>query len=559
MKDAYYGWKRFWRVFRLFFQIFWSFYSLRFTRLWHKEGWAQKRRQELWSEQARYFRTTAVELGGLLIKLGQFFSTRVDLFPSQAIRELENLQDEVKAVPYDEIATVIEEEFGRPVQDVYASFAPEAIAAASLGQVHRAFLPDGQEVAVKVLRPGIQRLVEIDLKAVNTVFRLLKRFLDMGKFMDIDLIYEEVRDTVYEELDYIQEGQHAEKLAQYNALPEQVLIPKIFWDYTTRRVLTMEFMHGIKISNYHELDQAGIDREYIARLLVQVYCQQVLVDGFFHADPHPGNLFVSEDAKLIMVDFGMTGSISPQLRELITELALAATRRDHLQVVGYLKTMGFLHAQAREEKVARAVGLMLERFLGSGEPLTDDDFAILLDDLEDLLYEQPFQIPGSYTVLGRAAGTLYGLCISLYPSINFLDEMQPYLESFVGGKRGLFSRIRQESKDYVHSLVELPPLTNRVLHRLEDGNIQIQIDFQELIKAEQGVRRAMYSLGMIFIFGFILLASVYLLVHGLRTYALIGFIISLITLLISWRSMHRASRRSSNHPDFIPRDQRHKR
>lgn len=559
MKDAYYGWKRFWRVFRLFFKIFWSFYSLRFTRLWHEEGWVQKRKEELWSEQARYFRTTALELGGLLIKLGQFFSTRVDLFPSQAIRELENLQDEVQAVPYNEIVTVIEEEFGRSVQDVYANFEPEAIAAASLGQVHRAFLPDGQKVAVKIMRPGIRRLVEIDLKAVNKVSRLLKRFLDMEKYMDIDLIYEEVRDTVYEELDYIQEGQHAEKIAHNNPFTDQVLIPTIFWDYTTRRVLTMEFMQGIKISDFHELDQAGIDREYIARLLVQVYCHQVLVDGFFHADPHPGNLFVNEDAKLIMVDFGMTGSISPRLREQITELALAATRRDHLQVVRYLKTMGFLHPQAQEEKVARAVGLMLERFLGSGEPFTDDDFALLLDELEDLLYEQPFQIPGNYTVLGRAAGTIYGLCISLYPSINFLDEMQPYLESFVGGKRGLFTKIRQESKDYIRSLAEMPPLTNRVLHRLEDGDIQIQIDFQELIAAEQGVRRALYSLGMIFIFGFFLFASVYLLVHGLRTYARVGLIMSFIFLLISWRGMYRTWRRSSGHPDFIPRDQRHKR
>lgn len=555
MKETWAAWKRFWRVVGLFVNIFWSFYSLRFTRLWHGKAWAVRRREELWTEQARHFRATAVDMGGLLVKLGQFFSTRVDILPSQTVRELENLQDEVEGVPYPDIEKVVETELGRPVNELFDSFEQEAIAAASLGQVHRAFLKTGEEVAVKVLRPGIEDLIAIDLKAIYQVIQLLKRFTDWDRYMDLDLIYEEFRDTVREELDYLQEGKHAEIIAKNNH-SAQLLIPAIYWEYTTQRVLTMQFMHGIKITDYEELDRAGVNREDIARLLVQVYCQQVFVDGFFHADPHPGNLFVTPEGQLIMVDFGMMGTVTPELREQITELALAAVRRDHLQVVRYLQEMGFLLSNAHEDTVARAIGIMLERFLGSGQSMTDEDLMHLLGDLEELLYEQPFQIPGNYTFLGRAAGTLYGLCIGLYPSINFLDEMKPYLEKFVGGKRGLFSRLRQESKDYVHTLLDLPPLTSRVLHRLEDGKIEVNVNLQALVDAQRDTQRALHSFGMVFLFGFVLLASVYLMVNGWEAYARWGLLVSFILLLIYWRSMRRERKHSLQHPDFIPRRNR---
>lgn len=557
MQDIWSGWKRFYKVVSLFIGILWAFYSLRFKRFWHPKGWREKRREELWIEQARFFRETAVELGGLLIKLGQFFSTRVDIFPSQAIRELENLQDEVKSVAFEDIKQVIETEFGRPLEDIFTSFEPEAIAAASLGQVHRATLKNGEETAVKVLRPGIERLVKIDLNAVNQVVKFLKKFTDWGRYMDLTLIYQEFKDTVYEELDYLQEGKNAEIIADNSRDLDRVLIPKIYWDYTTKRVLTMEYMQGIKISNYDELDRAGIDRKQVARLLVQIYCKQIFIDGFFHADPHPGNLFVTEEGKIVLIDFGMTGSINDELREQLTKLAAAAVKRDHLQVVHWLKEMGFLHKEAPEEQLAQAIGIILERAIGSGlSSALDNQIMNVLSDLEVLFFKYPFHIPGNYTFIGRAAGTLYGLCVGLYPSINFLDEIKPYLEQFIGGKKGLFDKIKEEGTDYFSSLIQLPMQSSRVLRRLEEGNLLVKVDLSPLLEAELETRKALNNISIILLLGFALFTSAYLLVHGWILYARAGFVLSFFLFIVYLRNMRGRKNIRFKHPEVVPRRSR---
>lgn len=492
-----------------------------------------------------------------MIKLGQFFSTRVDIFPSQAIRELENLQDEVKSVAFEDIKQVIETEFGRPLEDIFTSFEPEAIAAASLGQVHRATLKNGEETAVKVLRPGIERLVKIDLNAVNQVVKFLKKFTDWGRYMDLTLIYQEFKDTVYEELDYLQEGKHAEIIADNSRDLDRVLIPKIYWDYTTKRVLTMEYMQGIKISNYDELDRAGIDRKQVARLLVQIYCKQIFIDGFFHADPHPGNLFVTDEGKIVLIDFGMTGSITDELREQLTKLAAAAVKRDHLQVVHWLKEMGFLHKDAPEEQLAQAIGFILERAIGSGlSSAMDNQIMNVLSDLEVLFFKYPFHIPGNYTFIGRAAGTLYGLCVGLYPSINFLDEIKPYLEQFIGGKKGLFDKIKEEGTDYFSSLIQLPLQSSRVLRRLEEGNLLVKVDLNPLLEAELATRRALNNISIILLLGFALFTSAYLLVHGWILYARAGFVLSFILFILYLRNMRWRQNSRFKHPKVVPRRSR---
>jgi predicted unusual protein kinase regulating ubiquinone biosynthesis (AarF/ABC1/UbiB family) len=559
MRNVLKGWQRFWIVVGLFAGIIWSFYSLRFTRLWHEKGWEEKRRQELWVEKARYFRETAVDLGGLLIKLGQFFSARVDVFPSSVIHELENLQDEVKGVPFEDIRSAISEEFGRPLEEIFAIFEPEAIAAASLGQVHHAVLQSGEELAVKILRPGIERLVKIDLSAVKQVVKLLDRFTDWGNFMDLNLIYQEFYETVYEELDYLQEGNNAERIAQNSQDLEQVLIPKIYWEYTTKRVLAMEYMPGIKISNYDELDKHGVDREQVARLLVKIYCRQVFIDGFFHADPHPGNLFVTEEGKIVLIDFGMTGSITDELRDQLTKLATAAVKRDHQEVVHWLKEMGFLHKDAPEEQLAQAIGIILEGVIGSGLSAPNNEIMDLLADLEVLFYEYPFHIPGNYTFLGRAAGTLYGLCIGLYPTINFLDEIKPYLEQFIGGKRGVFDKVKQEAADYINGFLQLPLQSTRVLRRLEEGQLMVKVDMKPVLEAERQTRRALNSISLVLLFGFVFFTSAYLLVNGWILYARIGFVLSLIIFVSYLRHINRRdSGTRFRHPQHIPRGSKKK-
>ncbi len=530
-KSSWAGLKRFIKVVSLFISIFWSFYSIKYKKLWHTHSWAELRRQELYAEEARRFRQTAIELGGLLIKLGQFFSTRVDVLPQSAIEELSGLQDEVKPVSFKDIRLVAEEDFSHPLSEIYAEVDEMPLASASLGQVHRGVLVGGETVAIKILRPGIEDLVRIDLKAVRKVIDFLKIMTDWEQYIDIDAIYNEFADTLLAELDYLQEGKNAETIAANSQDPD-LLIPAIFWEYTTHRVLTMEFMDGIKISDYPAITKAGVDRQAIAQKLLQTYIRQVLVDGFFHADPHPGNLFVTENGKIIMIDFGMVGTIPPALRDVLVDLVFALVKRDNLQVVNYLKRIGFLRYDADNELVARAVGVFLEEALGAGVDFYSADFNGLLNDLEQLLYEQPFQIPAKFTFLGRALGTLYGLCIGLDPNINFLDESKPYLEDLAKGEKSIWNTVKDKAALWGSSLVEIPPLAEKVLGRMERGELSLKLPLSSLDDSINANTRAKRGTSWAIIFGFTLLTSAYLQVNHYAPEAAYAFYFSILAFLL---------------------------
>lgn len=547
--------KRFFTVFNLFVSIFWSFYSIKFKKLWHSSSWPEIRREELYAVEARRFRDTAVELGGLLIKLGQFFSTRVDVLPQAAVQELTGLQDEVQPVSFQEIRKVAEEDFSRPLSEIYVEVEEMPLASASLGQVHRAVLTNGQSAAIKILRPGIEELVRIDLKAVRKVIDLLKILTDWEQKIDLDAIYTEFADTLLAELDYIKEGRNAEIIAANLSDDPDILIPAIYWDYTTHRVLTMEFMVGIKISDYDELSKAGINREAIASKLLQTYIKQVLGDGFFHADPHPGNLFVTQDAKLIMIDFGMVGNIPPSLRNVLVDLVLALVKRDNLQVVGYLKRIGFLRLDADNELVARAIGVLLEETLGAGTDIYSADFSGFLSDLELLLYEQPFQIPAQFTFLGRALGTLYGLCIGLDPNFNFLDEAKPYLKKYAKDESNLWDLIKEKASQIGSSLVEIPPLAARVLSRADRGELNLKLPLASLEELVSDNTKAIKSLSWAVIFGFTLFTTAYLRVHHLYIESHYTLCASLLVLYLMLRQTRPVKHRriKAPHPHMLRR------
>ena len=542
---------RFLRVIGLFLKIFWSFYSLKFKRLWHSKSWLSARREALYAIEARRFRETAVDMGGMLIKLGQFFSTRVDVMPTAAIRELEGLQDEVQSVVFEQIRQVVEEQFHKPLEQVFASFEEKTEAAASLGQVHKAQLTSGQTVAVKIMRPEIDILVDIDLKALSQVIRFLKRFTHWGSIFDLDLIFQEFSESMWEELDYIHEGKNAETIASNSRDNNQLLIPKIYWDYTTHRVLTMEFMNGIKIGDYKELDRVGIDRRKLAKLLVSVYCDQILTDGFFHADPHPGNLFVTEDGRLIMVDFGMVGRISAELRQQLLDLAIAVIQQQYIQVADDLKEMGFLRPYADNQLIARTLSVLVERFFGEGQKLDDSAFMRLLNDIEQIVYEQPFQIPGNYTMLGRAAGTLYGLCFGIDPKVNFIEALQPYLNKFIGGKKGLFDTVKEQGTEFLRSAAAFPSLATRVLQQVEHGELSVHVPMNQLLEISSENARSAKMVPWAIVFGSLLFSSVYLLVHDLTIWAYGGFMLSLIAFLIMLAQ--KKPSKKMRHPSMVPR------
>lgn len=542
---------RFLTVIGLFFKIFLSFYSLKFKRLWHKESWIEAKKAELYITQARRFRVTAVDLGGLLIKLGQFFSTRVDVLPQSSIRELAYLQDEIEPVEFDKIKKVVEEEFSAELGQVFSSFEESPIASASLGQVHKAILSDDRVAAVKILRPGIEELVRIDLKAIKKVIAFIKRFTSWGIFIDFDAIYEEFHLTIQDEMDYIKEGKNAETIAD-NSKKFDIIIPEIIWEYTTRQVLTMEYIEGIKITDYDELKKAQVDQNALATNLLKLYIEQILVDGFYHADPHPGNLFVSAEGKLILFDFGMVGSITPELRNLLIELVVAMVKRDYVNVVRYLKQVGFLRYDVENESIIRAIEVFLEQVLGSGMDLSDMDLSDLLNDLEKLLYEQPFQIPANFTFLGRALGTLYGICIGLSPEINFLDDTRPYLDKFIKDEN-ILQIAKEKAVLWGTAVVEIPPLTERILRRLERGDLTLRTPVlqEEIAKIAQAIRFLAWAV----VSGFSLLVSAYLFVNQQEIAAICLSALTLIFFITMLRNnrIRKKSRRAPHPPVMVRR------
>lgn len=551
--NSWMGCRRFFKVINLFLHIFWSFYSLKFKSLWHKSGWKEERRGELYLSEARRFRNTAVELGGLLIKLGQFLSTRVDILPQVTTRELAGLQDEVPPVAIADIWQVLEGEFHQPCNEIFEYMDEKPLASASLGQVHLARLPGGQKAAVKILRPGIEKLISVDLRAMRQVIGWLKIFTNWSQWVDLDAIYTEFADTLREELDYLKEGKNSETIAQNNADFKDLTVPQIYWEYTRRRVLTMEFMEGYKITDYASLESAGLDKAHLAHKLLEIYIKQILVDGFFHADPHPGNLFIDPGGKIIMIDFGMMGAISPELRDVLIKMVVAMVERDHLQVVLYLKQVGFLRREADNELLARAVGAFLEQMLGTGLSL-NTDMGALLQDLEELLYEQPFQIPARFTFLGRALGTLYGICIGLDPKISFLDAAKPYLKQFMPDKARPWSIIKEKGAALGTALVEVAPLMEKVLRRAERGDLELKIPLKNIEAALDRNTRANYALAWGIVLGFSLLGSVYLYVQHFRLEARWGLAFCVLLFLILLRKTRSIQRRKSlHHPEGIPR------
>lgn len=545
------GMLRFFTVLKLFIDIFLAFYSLKIKRLWHRQSWVEEKRQQLYITQARYFRDTAVRLGGLLIKLGQFFSTRVDILPRASIDELTGLQDEVPSVDFAAIQGIIEEEFKQPLDQVYKTFDSQPLASASLGQVHRAVLHDGRQAAVKIQRPAIDSLVAIDLRAIYRIIGLIKMFTDWNRVVDFDAIYIEFKETLEAELDYLKEGHNAETIAENSNEDKELIIPSIYWDYTTHRVLAMEYLEGIKVTDHKLLQHYGINRQAVASKLLQTYVKQILIDGFYHADPHPGNLFVNRDGYLIMVDFGMTGSISTSLRETLVEMVFALVNRDYERVTKYLKELGFIRYDYDNQALNRAISIFLEEMVGKGQDLSHLDLQALLHDLETLLYEQPFQVPANFTFLGRALGTLYGICIDLDPNISFIDVAKPYVEQIAPERSSIFRIIKERSALIGNALLDIPPLLERALRRVDKGELNLTIPLQNINNAIIQNTRATRSLAWSIVLGFSLLTAAFLLVNDKNTLAVYLLVFSFFIFLLLLKSNRPSSHKRAPHPPVM--------
>ncbi|HEU5347976.1 MAG TPA: AarF/UbiB family protein, partial [Ktedonobacterales bacterium] len=389
----------------------------------------------------------------------------------------------------------IERELGTPTTTIFSEIDAIPAGSASLGQVHRARLKDGRLVALKVQRPNIERIVRADLRAIRFVLELVRRLVpSMDLVMDFRGLYAEFSRTVYEELNYEREGRNAERFAQLFADDPSIRVPTVIWDYTSRRVLALEWFGGIKVSDIAALDAAHVDRDALAQRITGSYIRQMLQFGFFHADPHPGNIFVEptdSDFRINFLDFGMTGAITPRMKQGLRDIFIGITTQDAQLMVKGMDTLGFLGEGANRGQIEQAVGLMIGEFstMPLGQ-LREMDPSIMLHEVESLLYDQPLRLPAHLAFFGRAIAMLVGLATTLSPNFNMLDATVPYAQEFLGesafdaiprlfGARNWNDLGRTLTRDGVaiaRSIVTLPQLAERVLGRIERGELRMIVE-----------------------------------------------------------------------------------
>lgn len=475
--------RRSWSIVSLFLGFFLELGWLKILRRFKNEAELEQRRSKLYRKQAVRFRQRALKLQGLLIKVGQFFSTRVDVLPPEYTGELAQLQDEVPPVPFAGIRSVIEAELGS-LESVFMEVDSTPLAAASLGQVHKGKLKDGTEAAIKVLRPGVDQIIEVDLKAFRSVIWMIKVFTDWNKTIDLDDLYRDFADTLHDELDYTKELAHLERFKQNFAEDQKVSVPGVYPQFCSKRVITMQYVSGFKITDTKAMTKAGIILKELALVLVNTYLKQVLVDGFYHADPHPGNLFVRPDGGIIFIDFGMMGRITPGDRAAIRKMIEGVITGDAEPMVEGLLGLGVIRPHANLVTLRKAVALLLQELRSTSfDDIGSLNVDSLLQELREFIYSEPFQFPSHYTFLGRALGTLSGLAAGLDPALNVLEMLEPYAHYVLGDEdQSWFNIVLDKAKDVGSSLISIPPLLEKTLQQVRNGDIQVKTELGPLTR-----------------------------------------------------------------------------
>ena len=454
---------------------------------------------------ARRFHALAVRYGGLMIKVGQFLSSRLDVLPPEITKELEGLQDEVPPVAFPAIRELAEAELGVPLERAFEWMDETPVAAASLGQAHRARLTAADaaetgfaDVVVKVQRPGIEQIVDVDLSALRRVASWLNRVTVVRDHVDMPSLIEEFAHTCREEIDYLHEAQNAERFAADFAGDARVAVPEVAWERTTRRVLTLADVTAIKINDVDGLRAAGIDPAEVAAEFANVMFDQLFVQGFFHADPHPGNIFVTPIARaggsaggggaagadsgigrawtLTFIDFGMMGEVPAKLRHSLQQLVIAVAARNTTKMIESIRDVGVLLPSADTTELERAMSALFARFGGMGfaelrrvDPREFRDFAI---EFGDVVRSLPFQLPENFLLIVRAISLTSGMCSSLDPDFNVWDAVEPYADRLLRDERGnLVQALAQEATSFAGVIARLPRRLDDLVTRVEDGRL----------------------------------------------------------------------------------------
>jgi aarF domain-containing kinase len=428
--------KRNWRFVKIALLAARTYIGYKTVQLWSRLISARNRaelyrRQDLRSARDLY--RTAVALEGLLIKASQFIGTRADILPDEWVRTLANLQDRVPSRPFEMVRAMVEGELGRPLASVYAEFDPVPIASASLAQVHRARLHDGRRCAVKVQYPEIEACVRADLRNLLFVLRILAW---MEPDFDFQVIAREALKYVPMELDFLHEGANCQSVRNNFAGRSEVLVPEVYFEFTTRRVLTMQLMSGVKITDIAGLEAAGINRQAVAQVLTEVYCEQILRDGFFHADPHPGNILVQPGPKLVLLDFGLAKEFPSAFREGFVRLTFSVLVNDRAGIIKAFQDLGFRTRDGSTDTLLALSDAFLGNTLRRQKAYADKALVEeISQELPRALRLNPIvEIPGDVLLISRVMGLLSGLGKTLDSQVDLMATMMPYAQTLMAGQ-----------------------------------------------------------------------------------------------------------------------------
>jgi ubiquinone biosynthesis protein len=447
--------------------------------------------ERLRATPAERVRMVVEELGPTFIKLGQILSTRSDILPPEFTQELEKLQDTVPPTDFSLIQAQVEKELQQPIDVVFPSFEPEPVASASLGQVHFATLSSGEEVAVKVFRPGVDKVIETDLDILLELAALAEKRTSWGEYYGVLSLAQEFADTLRTEQNYEQEGHNIDRYRQMFAGDGHVNVPLVYWETTTRRVLTMERLEGIKITDVAALDAAGLDRKVVASRNIAILLKAVLQDGFFHADPHAGNFMVMPNEVIAMMDFGIMGHLDPVQRLGLVKLFVALFREETDRVVDALSDLGIATRAADKRNLTRDLDRLHMRYYGL--ELEKIGARSFVEDLMEVAFANRLKMPSDLVLVFKAIAMLEGISLQLDPDLNIFDEVEPYvrdalleLQSPVNWLKELAEQMRESAE----AMMLLPRQMQRMLEGMEAGEGSLSMSLQGLDEPTRRVTSA---------------------------------------------------------------------